>query len=74
MPPLPSIPPREVIRALEKVGFKQLRQRGSHVVMYKEGFPGQPVVALHNKDVKKGTLRSIIRQAGLTVEEFVEKL
>jgi predicted RNA binding protein YcfA (HicA-like mRNA interferase family) len=74
MPPLPAVTPSQVVKALEKLGFYQRRQHGSHLVMVRDGFHGRPVVPMHNGDIKKGTLRSIIRQAGITVEEFVALL
>lgn len=74
MPPLPVLAPSQVVRILEKLGFREHRQHGSHLIMIRDGSRHQPVVPMHNKDVKKGTLRSIIRQAGLTVEEFVDLL
>jgi predicted RNA binding protein YcfA (HicA-like mRNA interferase family) len=67
----------EVIRVLERLGFVQVRQRGSHVIMKKqlveEGEVGC-VVPLHNKTIAVGTLKSILNQAGVSVEEFLENL
>ncbi|MBI5191039.1 MAG: type II toxin-antitoxin system HicA family toxin [Nitrospirae bacterium] len=73
MPKLIRVSGDEVIRRLEKLGFRQVRQRGSHVVMRKDTPEGEVgcSVPLH-KDLAVGTLRGIIRQAGLTVEEFLE--
>ena len=73
MPNLPHLSGKEIVRALERLGFKQARQRGSHVVMKKstpEGSLGC-VVPMHD-EVALGTLRSILRQAHLTAEEFIE--
>lgn len=71
---LPVVKARECIRALERAGFVLDRQEGSHVTLIR----GNPFVRVtipqHNKTLKKGTLRQIIRDAGLTVEEFVELL
>jgi predicted RNA binding protein YcfA (HicA-like mRNA interferase family) len=58
----------EVIRALERLGFEQVRQRGSHVVL-RRGAVGC-VVPLH-KELKVGTLAGIVRQAQLSQEEFL---
>ena len=69
---LPHISGRECIRALERAGFYERRIKGDHVFMQRNN-PYAAVVPLH-KEVKPGTLRSIIRQAGLTVDEFVELL
>jgi len=73
---LPVISGREVVRALTKAGFVVDRIAGSHYVMV---FPGDPTrtvtVPVHaGRDLKPGTLRSIIRQTRLTVEEFSEFL
>jgi len=73
MPKLPHLSGREIIRALEQLGFVQVRQRGSHVVMKKsipEGSIGC-VVPLHG-EVALGTLRSILKQARVSVDEFME--
>jgi predicted RNA binding protein YcfA (HicA-like mRNA interferase family) len=73
---LPVISGREVVRALTKAGFVVDRIAGSHHLMV---FPGDPTrtvtVPVHaGRDLKPGTLRSIIRQTRLTVEEFSEFL
>jgi predicted RNA binding protein YcfA (HicA-like mRNA interferase family) len=68
MPKLPVLSGSDVIKALERLGFEQVRQRGSHVVM-RRGDTGT-VVPLH-KEVKTGTLSGIIRQAQIPVEEFM---
>ena len=75
MPKLPRISSREVIRSLERLGFEQVRQTGSHVVMKKETEEGKIgcVVPLH-QELKVGTLSGILKQAQVTVEEFIEHL
>ncbi len=71
MPKLPSLKPLHIIKVLEKFGFEKHRQKGSHLILIKEGDNiHQPVVPMHPKSVKMGTLRSIIKQAGLSPEEF----
>ena len=67
---LPVLTPAKVIRALEQAGFVFVRQRGSHR-MYEKGNVGI-VIPFHNKDLKKGTLRSIIKQSGLAMENFLK--
>ena len=64
------------IRVLKQLGFVQVRQRGSHVVLRKEtlGVIVGCVVPLHRGDMPIGTLRSILRQAGITPEEFMNNL
>ncbi len=71
---LPSVRPGEVIRAIERAGWEIKRQRGSHVVLRKTGHPLLVTVSQHRRDVAKGTLRAIITDAGMTVEEFVSLL
>jgi predicted RNA binding protein YcfA (HicA-like mRNA interferase family) len=75
MPKLPRISSREAIGSLERLGFKQVRQTGSHVVMKKETEEGKIgcVVPLH-QELKVGTLSGILKQAQVTVEEFIENL
>ena len=67
MPKLPVLSGQEAIRILENLGFVQVRQRGSHV-MLRRGSSGC-VVPLHG-ELKRGTLMGIVRQAGVTTEEF----
>jgi len=69
MSDLPQLSGAKAIKALGKAGFEQARQRGSHVVLKKDGFPRLLSVPLHG-ELKKGTLRSLIRDAELTVAEF----
>lgn len=71
MPKLPVVSGREVVRALERLGFAKARQRGSHVVM-RRGEAGC-VVPLH-REIKTGTLAGIVRQAQLTLAEFLSAL
>jgi len=60
-------------RRSERAGWARVRQRGSHVTLHKEGAPVVLTVPLHAA-LDRGLLRSLIRKAGLTVEEFVELL
>jgi len=66
---IPAMSGREVIRTFEKLGWRVDRRRGSHVVMLKADEAGSLIVPEH-KEVRKGTLRSLIQDAGLTVDEF----
>lgn len=64
-----SYTPKEVIQVLEKNGFALSRSRGSHhVFRHRDG--RKAVVPLHNKDLPKGTLMAIIKQSGLSRDEF----
>jgi predicted RNA binding protein YcfA (HicA-like mRNA interferase family) len=72
---LPALRPREVLRALERSGFVVHHVTGSHYVMRKPGSPALRVtIPFHRKDLKPGTLRSIIEQAGLSADDFIELL
>jgi predicted RNA binding protein YcfA (HicA-like mRNA interferase family) len=75
MPKLPRISSKEAIRALERLGFEQVRQTGSHVVMKKKTPDGEIgcVVPVH-RELKIGTLSGILKQAQVTTEEFIENL
>lgn len=62
----------QVVRAFKRAGWHVARRKGSHVIMEQEGFDATPSIPVHKgKDVKKGTLRDLIRDAGLSVEEFL---
>jgi predicted RNA binding protein YcfA (HicA-like mRNA interferase family) len=73
---LPAVKPRQVIRALEKAGFVVSRSKGSHYrLIHRDDPTRRTTIAVHpSRDVPHGTLRAIIDQAGLTVEEFLELL
>ncbi len=71
MPVLPVLSGGEVLRKLERLGWTFVRQAGSHMILVKAGFFTTISVPNH-KEVARGTLRSIIRSAGITVEEFLE--
>lgn len=70
MPPLPSLSGREVVQIFESLGWEVARRRGSHIVLVKEGSPATLSIPDH-RTVAKGTLRSLIRAADMTVSEFV---
>ena len=69
---LPQVKPREVIAALRRAGFDLHHTTGSHYVMKRDEF--RVTVAYHTRNLKRGTLASVIRQAGLTVDQFIELL
>ena len=70
---LPRISGRDCVKALDKVGFYLKRQHGSHLILRRDN-PFAQVVVPNHKELDRGTLRSIIRQAGLSVDEFVRLL
>jgi predicted RNA binding protein YcfA (HicA-like mRNA interferase family) len=74
VPKLPSdLSGREVRQALERLGFVFCRQKGSHMILGRQDPPARVVVPDH-KQVRVGTLRRIIADAGLTVEQFTASL
>ncbi len=70
---LPVISGSQCIKALQRAGFVVMRQTGRHIVLQKDN-PYAMVVVPNHAELDRGTLRSIIRQAGLTIEEFVALL
>lgn len=72
---LPVVSEKELIRALEKVVFVVLRQKGSHVSMEKRGGDGcwKTIVPMH-REVRQGTLHDILKQAGLTRDDLIKLL
>jgi predicted RNA binding protein YcfA (HicA-like mRNA interferase family) len=70
MPSLPVLSGREVVKVFVQDGWKTARQRGSHIILIKPGSMVTLSVPDH-REVAKGTLRSLIRSRGLTVDEFV---
>jgi predicted RNA binding protein YcfA (HicA-like mRNA interferase family) len=73
MSKLPMISGRTCVKALQKVGFNFVRHKASHIYVVRADPPTQISVPDH-KELRKGMLRAIIRQAGLTVDEFIELL
>lgn len=73
MSKLPVISGTECIKALERIGFAIDRQRGSHIILVREE-PKTTVTVPEHNELDRGTLRAIIRQVGLSVDEFVKLL
>jgi predicted RNA binding protein YcfA (HicA-like mRNA interferase family) len=71
---LPVVSGREVVKALAKIGYERDRQKGSHIVLRQATEPYRRLTVPDHDEISKGTLRSIIRETGLTVEEFLELL
>lgn len=70
---LPALRARELVRILERAGFVQWRQKGSHLTMYRVTDRRALTVPVHfRKTIPKGTLHAIIKQAGFTTEQFAE--
>ncbi len=73
MAAVPVLSGREVVKIFQSFGWQVARQSGSHIIMTKEGHMASLSIPDHD-EVARGTLRSLIRAAGLTVEEFVKAL
>ena len=71
MPKLPRVSGAEVVRALQRLGFAVARQRGSHIVM-RRGSIG--CVVPNHRELKTGTLAGVLKQAGVSPEEFTRQL
>jgi predicted RNA binding protein YcfA (HicA-like mRNA interferase family) len=71
MPKLPVLSGAEVVRTLERLGFVVVRQRGSHIVLRK-GVCG--CVVPNHRELKLGTLSGVLKQAGVSIDDFVSKL
>lgn len=74
MPKLPVLSGFEVVKALGKIGYAIDHQTGSHLILRQREELHRRLVVPKHKEIAKGTLRAIIRQAGLTVDEFVQLL
>jgi len=70
LPKLPSITPKKVIKILEKNGFLLDHSTGSHLVYYHPEKRRRVTVPFHRKDIPKGTLMSILKQAGIDREDL----
>lgn len=73
MPRVPRLSGREVVKVFQSLGWTEARRRGSHIILVREGHLATLSVPDH-KEVAVGTLRSLIRSAGVTMDEFVSVL
>lgn len=71
MPSLPRVSGADVIRALERLGFSVVRQRGSHVVLRRAA---SGCVVPNHRELKTGTLAGVLKQAEVSAEQFLEAL
>jgi predicted RNA binding protein YcfA (HicA-like mRNA interferase family) len=69
----PVVSGKKCVKILEKFGFVVYRQRGSHVTLVRDNPPNQTTVPLH-KELDRGTLKAILKQTNVGLEEFIEKL
>lgn len=74
MPPLPQLSGDEAVKAFEKLGYERVRQKGSHIRLVSNEPGRKPLTVPRKKELKRGMLRSLIRDAGISVEEFIELL
>ena len=74
MSKLPSVTAREVVAALKRCGFLERQQRGSHLRLFHPQTRRQTVIPVHGGDLKRGTLHGILRQAGVSEDEFLSQL
>ncbi|MEU3020714.1 type II toxin-antitoxin system HicA family toxin [Nocardiopsis sp. NPDC007018] len=71
-PPVPALPGEQLVKILERAGFRRVRVRGSHHVLRHPDGRGTTVPAHRGRDLAKGTLRGILRDCDMTVEELRE--
>lgn len=69
-PKLPAVTAKELVRVAERLGFAFRRQRGSHAIYVRANDQARVVIPMHSGDLKPKTLRSIIQDLKITVEEF----
>jgi len=72
MPKLPAFTPKKLIQRLKKLGFEIDHTTGSHVVMYHHASKRRAIVPYHLKDIKKGTLSSLLREADINRDELLK--
>ena len=73
MPPVPLLTPGEVVKGFETLGWEVARQRGSHIIMTREGHTATLSIPKHDR-VARGTLRGLLNRAGITIDEFLRGL
>ncbi|MCX6198811.1 MAG: type II toxin-antitoxin system HicA family toxin [Bacteroidetes bacterium] len=74
MPKLPRLSGRELIKILEVFGFVVIRQKGSHIVLKKKTPTGEiGTVVPDHKELAEGTMRGILKQAGISMEDFLKE-
>jgi len=71
---LPVISGRDLVKALAKVGYRRDHQEGSHIILRHQDPPHRRLSIPDHKEIAKGTLRTIIREAGLSADELVNLL
>jgi predicted RNA binding protein YcfA (HicA-like mRNA interferase family) len=74
MTKLPVVSGRDLVKALAKIGYLSDHQTGSHIILRHHAPPHRRLTIPNHKEIAKGTLKNIIREAGLTIEELLEVL
>lgn len=74
MTKLPVVSGRDAVKALSKIGYEVDHQTGSHMILRQAAAPHRRLTVPDHKELAKGTLRAIIRESGLTVDEFAALL
>jgi predicted RNA binding protein YcfA (HicA-like mRNA interferase family) len=74
MTKLPVVSGRDAVKAFGKLGYALDRQRGSHIILRQVAAPHRRLTIPDHKELAKGTLRTILREAGLSVDEFTRLL
>jgi len=72
LPKLPSLTPKEVIKILEQHGFQLDHTSGSHMVYYNPDKAKRVTIPFHRRDIPKGTLLAILKQAGIDKEDLIK--
>ncbi|MBI4140928.1 type II toxin-antitoxin system HicA family toxin [Candidatus Woesearchaeota archaeon] len=72
MPKLPIISGKDTVKALSKLGYEIDHQTGSHIILRQKQEPHRRLTVPNHKELSKGTLRAIIREAGLSRDEFLK--
>ncbi|MDD2216758.1 MAG: type II toxin-antitoxin system HicA family toxin [Eubacteriales bacterium] len=70
----PLLPPNDIIKVLTGLGFQKVSQKGSHAKYVKQGNPTRTTIIPMHREVARGTLKSILEQADITLDVFLEKL
>ena len=70
MPRLPSLTPKQLIKKLKKLDFTEEHTTGSHIILYHAKTKRRAVIPYHLKDIPKGTLHSLLKEAGVSVQEL----
>lgn len=73
MPKLPTLTPKQLLKKLTKPGFVTDHTTGSHIIMYHPLTKRRAVVPYHLKDLKKGTLNSLLKEAGISREDVLKQ-